>query len=64
MSIHERARNYLLQGQTLRAAGLMLNLVETEPTPENLILLAEIYLAQGLYTDAAMLFNEAGVGSC
>ncbi len=36
MSIHELARHYLAQGQTVRAAGLMIKLVETEPTPENL----------------------------
>jgi hypothetical protein len=56
VSIHERARNYLLQGQTLRAAGLMLNLIETEPTPENLELLADIYLEQGLFDDAKELY--------
>ena len=33
----------------------MLKLVETEPTPENLTLLAEIYRAQGLFADAAGL---------
>ena len=52
MSIHELARYYLAQGQTVRAAGLMIKLVETEPTPENLTLLADIYLRQGL-SDAA-----------
>ena len=52
MSIHELARYYLAQGQTVRAAGLMIKLVETEPTPESLTLLADIYLRQGL-SDAA-----------
>jgi hypothetical protein len=56
VSIHERARNYLLQGKTLRAAGLMLNLIETEPTPVNLELLADIYLEQGLFDDAKELY--------
>ena len=56
MSIHELARYYLAQGQTVRAAGLMINLVETEPTPENLTLLADIYLRQGLSDPAKALY--------
>ena len=55
MSIHELARYYLAQGQTVRAAGLMIKLVETEPTPENLSLLADVYQRQGLYDKAAAL---------
>jgi len=34
----------------------MMNLAESEPTPENLTLLAEIYTAQGLFDDAAALY--------
>ena len=56
MSIHELARYYLSQKQTVRAAGLMIKLVETEPTPENLELLADVYLAQGLFDDAKELY--------
>jgi len=56
VSTRERARDYLLQGQTLRAAGLMLNLIEAEPTSENLALLAGIYMQQGLFDDAKELY--------
>jgi Tfp pilus assembly protein PilF len=56
MSIHELARYYLSQGKTVRAAALMMKLTETEPTPENLTLLAEIYMQQGLFDDAAALY--------
>ncbi len=56
MSIHELARYYLSQRKTVRAAGLMLKLIETEPTPENLTLLAEIYMQQGLFDDAKALY--------
>jgi Tfp pilus assembly protein PilF len=56
VSIHELARYYLSQKQTVRAAGLMIKLVETEPTPENLELLAEIYAEQGLFDAASALY--------
>jgi Tfp pilus assembly protein PilF len=56
MSIQELARHYLSQGQTVRAAALMIKLVETEPTPENLTLLADIYMEQGLFDDAKELY--------
>jgi Tfp pilus assembly protein PilF len=54
--MQELARYYLSQGKTVRAAALMMNLTETEPTPENLELLAEIYMQQGLFDDAAELY--------
>jgi len=54
--MRELARYYLAQGSTVRAAALMMKLIETEPTPENLTLLAEIYAQQGLYDDAAELY--------
>ena len=54
--IHELARYYLAQRKTVRAAGLMLNLIKTEPTPENLELLADIYMQQGLFDDAKELY--------
>ncbi len=42
--MEELARYYLSQGKTVRAAATMLDLIEKEPTPENLELLAEIYM--------------------
>jgi Tfp pilus assembly protein PilF len=56
MSIHELARHYLSQKQTVKAAGLMLKLIETEPTTENLELLADIYMQQGLFDHAKALY--------
>lgn len=55
INAREMAQSFATQGKTVRAAGLMLRLIETEPTPENLTLLAEIYAQQGLYEDAAAL---------
>jgi len=54
----ERARAYQLQKLTLRAVGLMQNLVETEPTNENLTLLADLYVEEGLFDDAAALYLQ------
>ena len=54
--MRELAQALFAQGKTVRAAGLMLTLIETEPTPENLTLLAEIYMQQGLFDDAAALY--------
>jgi Tfp pilus assembly protein PilF len=54
--MHELARFYLHQGKTARAAGIMLKVIETEPTPENLELLADIYMEQGLFDDAKALY--------
>jgi hypothetical protein len=54
--MEELARYYLAQGKTVRAAGLMLTLIKTEPTPENLDLLADIYMRQGLFDDAKALY--------
>jgi TolA-binding protein len=54
--MRELAQTFLAQGKTVRAAALMMNLIKTEPTPENLELLAEIYAQQGLYEDAAVLY--------
>lgn len=56
MTIQERARYYLSQGKTVMAAGLMLKLAEAQPTAENLELLADIYLQQGLFDRAAALY--------
>lgn len=54
--IQELARYYLSQGKMVRAAALMMRLVRTEPTPENLELLADIYMQQGLFDDAKALY--------
>jgi TolA-binding protein len=54
--MRELAKAFLAQGKTVRAAALMLHLIKTEPTPENLELLADIYLAQGLFDDAKELY--------
>jgi hypothetical protein len=56
VSTREKARSFLVQGKTVIAAGLMIKLVETEPTPENLTLLADIYLKQGLSDAAQALY--------
>lgn len=54
--MRELAKAFLVQGKTVRAAALMLNLIKTEPTPENLSLLADIYMEQGLFDDAKALY--------
>jgi Tetratricopeptide repeat len=54
--MREIAQAFLAQGKTVRAAALMLNLIKTEPTPENLELLADVYLAEGLFDDAKELY--------
>ena len=56
LSIYQLAQYYLAQGQTVRAAALMMKLAETEPTAENLTLLADIYKEQGLFDDAQTLY--------
>ena len=62
--MRERAQAYLDEGKTVYAAGLMLKLIETEPTPENLELLADVYIQQGLFDHAKALYLrvvEAGL---
>jgi len=54
--MREIAQAFLAQGKMVRAAALMMNLIKTEPTPENLELLADIYMRQGLFDDAAELY--------
>ena len=56
MSAQEQAQSFLAQGKTVRAAGLMLKLIETQPTDDNLTLLADIYMKQGLFDDAKALY--------
>ena len=59
MGINELAQHYLSQRQTAKAAGLMNKLIKTQPTPENLTLLADIYMQQGLFEDAKALYLRA-----
>ena len=54
--MQELARYYLSQGKTVRAAAMMMRLIKTEPTAENLTLLADIYMQQGLFDDAKALY--------
>ena len=54
--MQELARYYLSQGKTVRAAAMMMRLIKTEPTTENLTLLADIYMQQGLFDDAKALY--------
>jgi Tfp pilus assembly protein PilF len=56
MSAREKARSFLAQGKTVIAAGLMLKLIETQPDAENLTLLADIYMKQGLFDYAKELY--------
>jgi hypothetical protein len=56
MSAREKARSFLAQGKTVIAAGLMLKLIETQPDAENLTLLADIYMKQGLFDHAKALY--------
>jgi tetratricopeptide (TPR) repeat protein len=56
MSAREKARSFLEQGKTVMAAGLMLKLIETQPDAENLTLLADIYMKQGLFDEAKALY--------
>ena len=56
MSAREQAQSYLDPGKTVYAAGLMLKLIETQPTAENLELLADIYMQQGLFDHAKALY--------
>ena len=51
----EQAQIFLAQGQTCRAAAIYLNIVRVEPTAENLTMLAEVYMEQGLHDDAVEL---------
>ena len=54
--MRELAQAFLAQGKTVRAAALMLNLIKTEPTPEILSSLPDIYMEQGLFDDAKALY--------
>jgi hypothetical protein len=57
-STMERARAYHMLGLTLRAVGLMQNVVEIEPTSENLLFLADLFAEEGLFEDSAAIHLE------
>jgi hypothetical protein len=52
MSPSEQARMFFEHGQSCRAVYLYKKLIETEPTVENVTILAELYMLQGLTEDA------------
>jgi Tfp pilus assembly protein PilF len=54
----EQAQVYLAQGSLCRAAAVMQQIVNVEPTKENLELLAEIFMQQGLNEDAMALYAK------
>ena len=56
MSTAEQGQIFLAQGETCRVAAIYRNIVVTEPTAENLTMLAEIYMQQGLHEDAQALY--------
>ncbi len=56
MSIHELARGLPSSREDGQGGRLMFKLIETEPTPENLELLADIYMEQGLFDHAKALY--------
>ena len=62
MSALEQAQVYLAQGSTCRAAAISKKLVEENPSTENLLMLAEVYMQQGLHEDAIDLHLRAVKG--
>jgi hypothetical protein len=52
MSAAEQAQMFFEHGQSCRAVYLYKKLIETEPTVENITILAELYMLQGLTEDA------------
>lgn len=52
----EQARLFLKRGKTCRAAAVAAKLVRRDPANENLNLLADIYMEQGLHPDAVGLW--------
>ena len=55
MSDVEQAQVFFAQGQTCRAVAMYRKIIRTEPSAENLTMLAEIYMHQGLHDDAVEL---------
>jgi len=63
MSAAEQGQVYLAQGSTCRAAAIYRKLVAETPSKENLLMLAEIYMQQGLHEDAIDLHLRAVKGT-
>jgi Flp pilus assembly protein TadD len=59
MSAEERAKSYAAQGCLVRAVVMYRKLAETEPTAENLSMLAALYMEEGLHEDAQALYLRA-----
>lgn len=55
MSAAERAQAFMAQGQSCRAVAVYRKCIKTDPSVENLTMLAELYMQQGLYEDAIEL---------
>jgi tetratricopeptide (TPR) repeat protein len=55
MSTAEQAQIFMAQGYTCRAVALYRKIIRTTPSAENLTMLAEIYMQQGLHEDAIEL---------
>jgi Tfp pilus assembly protein PilF len=62
VSALEQAQVYLAQGSTCRAASICKRLVDENPSTENLLMLAEVYMQQGLHEDAIDLHLRAVKG--
>jgi len=62
MSGIEQAQVYLATGSTCRAVAVCRKLVRETPSSENLLMLAECYMAQGLHEDAIDLHLRAVKG--
>lgn len=62
MSDAEQGQIYLAQGSTCRAAAIYKRLVAETPSTENLLMLAEIYMQQGLHEAAIDLHLRAMKG--
>ena len=52
MSPAQQAQMFMAHGQSCRAVAIYKNLIVTEPTVENMTILAELYMQQGLHEDA------------
>jgi len=59
MSAEDQAQMYHSQGCGLRAAAMLRKLIVTEPTVENLSILAALYMCQGLHEDGQAMYMRA-----
>jgi Tfp pilus assembly protein PilF len=55
MSTVEQAQIYMAQGQTCQAVAMCRKAIKTDPSVENLTMLAELYMRQGLHEDSIEL---------